>query len=104
MWNKEESTLHVLPHWNWEGHEGENIPVFVYTSYPEAELFINGVSYGRKRKYRAWNGAPASPVPVDSTAVSKYKDFRLSEPIESNLQSPGEASDGAVTEDLTRVV
>ena len=102
VWNKEESTLHVLPHWNWEGHEGENIPVFVYTSYPEAELFINGVSYGRKRKYRAWNGAPASPVPVDSTAVSKYKDFRLSEPIESNLQSPGEASDGAVTEDLTR--
>ncbi len=50
VWNKEKPTLHVLPHWNWEGHEGETVPVFVYTSYPEAELFINGVSFGRKRK------------------------------------------------------
>ncbi len=50
QWNKDEETLHVTPHWNWQGHEGENVPVFVYTSYPEAELFINGVSFGRKRK------------------------------------------------------
>ena len=50
VWNKDEPTLHVLPHWNWEGREGSEVPVFVYTSYPEAELFINGVSQGRKRK------------------------------------------------------
>ncbi len=50
VWNRESPTLHVLPHWNWAGHEGEEIPVFVFTSYPEAELFINGVSYGRRRK------------------------------------------------------
>lgn len=50
LWNKEENTLHVLPHWNWEGREGEVTPVFVYTNYPEAELFVNGKSYGKKRK------------------------------------------------------
>lgn len=50
IWNKEEPTLHILPHWNWEGREGEVTPVFVYTSYPEAELFVNGVSQGRKHK------------------------------------------------------
>jgi beta-galactosidase len=34
----------VLPHWNW--HDGDTVPVFCYTSYPTAELFVNGKSYG----------------------------------------------------------
>ncbi|MDD2256362.1 MAG: DUF4982 domain-containing protein, partial [Bacteroidales bacterium] len=49
-WNQTESTLHILPHWNWKGREGAVTPVFVYTSYPEAELFVNGKSQGRLRK------------------------------------------------------
>jgi len=48
-WAPEKQTLHVLPHWTWKGREGETTPVFVYTSYPEAELFVNGKSQGRKR-------------------------------------------------------
>ena len=50
QWNKSEPTLHVLPHWTWPGREGEVTPVFVYTSYPAAELFINGKSMGIQRK------------------------------------------------------
>lgn len=76
VWNRSEPTLHVLPHWNWEGHEGENVPVFVYTSYPEAELFINGVSYGRQRKYVSGSGTAQSPVAVDGQAVSKYAEYK----------------------------
>lgn len=49
-WNKGEKTLHILPHWNWEGREGEVTPVFVYTNYPSAELFINGKSQGKRTK------------------------------------------------------
>lgn len=49
-WNKGEETLHILPHWNWEGREGDTTPVFVYTNYPSAELFINGKSQGRRTK------------------------------------------------------
>lgn len=52
VWNKEAKTLHILPHWNWEGREGEKTPVFVYTNYPSAELFINGKSYGRQTKHK----------------------------------------------------
>lgn len=48
QWNKAGHTLHILPHWTWEGREGEVTPVFVYTDYPAAELFVNGKSYGRK--------------------------------------------------------
>ncbi|MBQ8423192.1 MAG: DUF4982 domain-containing protein [Coprobacter sp.] len=49
-WNTSSPTLHVLPHWNWEGREGEVTPVYCYTSYPSAELFVNGVSQGRRTK------------------------------------------------------
>lgn len=50
QWNKESETLHILPHWNWKGREGEVTPVFVYTNYPSAELFINGKSQGKQTK------------------------------------------------------
>lgn len=53
LWNKQAHTLHVLPHWTWPDREGKVTPVFVYTDYPEAELFVNGVSQGRQRKLTA---------------------------------------------------
>ena len=49
-WNSKDETLHILPHWNWKGREGETTPVFVYTSYDSAELFLNGKSLGIQKK------------------------------------------------------
>lgn len=49
-WNETDTTLHILPHWNWTGREGEVTPVFVYTNFPKAELFINGKSQGVREK------------------------------------------------------
>lgn len=49
-WNQNKETLHILPHWNWDGKDGETIPVFVYTNYDSAELFVNGKSQGVKKK------------------------------------------------------
>jgi beta-galactosidase len=50
-WNKNEHTIHLLPHWSW-GKErvGEVTPVYCYTDYDEAELFVNGKSQGRIKK------------------------------------------------------
>ena len=48
VWNTTDHTLHILPHWNW--YEGQEIPVFVYTDSPSAELFLNGKSLGIKTK------------------------------------------------------
>src|SRR5690606_11727785 len=45
----EQPVLHILPHWTWPGKEGSQVPVYIYTNYPEAELFINGQSQGRKK-------------------------------------------------------
>ncbi|MDV7185920.1 beta-galactosidase GalB [Lutibacter sp. TH_r2] len=42
--------IHLLPHWNWKGMEGDNIPVYCYTNCDSAELFVNGKSMGKKVK------------------------------------------------------
>ena len=63
-WCPDKPSAHILPHWNWK--EGMTIPVHVYTSGDEAELFVNGKSQGRKRKgngeYRLrWDGVMFEP-------------------------------------------
>lgn len=40
--------LHLFPHWNWKGHEGQIIPVMCYTNCDTVELFVNGKSFGVK--------------------------------------------------------
>ncbi len=47
-WGKEPS-LHLFPHWNWHGREGDEIPVWVYSNLDEVELFVNGTSQGRQK-------------------------------------------------------
>lgn len=49
-WKQDEPTVHILPHWNWEGGKVTNVPVFVYTNGDCAELFLNGKSLGKKWK------------------------------------------------------
>jgi beta-galactosidase len=45
---KEQPVVHLLPHWNWPGSKGQLIDVVGYTNAEEAELFLNGVSLGKK--------------------------------------------------------
>ena len=56
-WNKDEHTIHLLPHWSWGASKkekgnriGKVTPVYCYTDYPEGELFVNGKSQGRIKK------------------------------------------------------
>lgn len=76
----DQSVLHVFPHWNWEGMEGQTVPVHVYTSYPEAELFINGKSQGKRTftdenditRFRLmWNEVVYEPGEVKVVAYDK---------------------------------
>ena len=56
-WNKTSHTIHLLPHWSWGQSKkdlgnriGEITPVYCYTDYPSAELFVNGKSQGKISK------------------------------------------------------
>ncbi len=74
-WNKEAETLHILPHWNWEGREGEVTPIFVYTNYPSAELFINGKSQGKRTKdlsVNVYNSADSASA-ADLKRLTRYR-------------------------------
>jgi beta-galactosidase len=52
-WWMDEPVLHVFPHWNWNGKEGQEIKVWAHSNCDEVELFLNGESHGRKvmKKY-----------------------------------------------------
>jgi beta-galactosidase len=93
-WNTTDETLHILPHWNWQGREGEITPVFAYTNYNSAELFVNGKSMGIRKKndstpqhrYRLmWNEVKYQPgelkvVAFDSDGkVAKEKEVYTSD-------------------------
>ena len=49
-WRPDLPMAHLLPHWNWPERVGQKVPVHLYTSGDEAELFLNGQSLGRKAK------------------------------------------------------
>ncbi len=76
-WNKEEKTLHILPHWNWQGREGEVTPVFVYTNYPSAELFINGKSQGKRTKDLTATADSIYYTPEAQKNYERQKRYRL---------------------------
>ena len=79
-WNKDEHTIHLLPHWTWglskkdKGNRiGKVTPVYCYTDYPTGELFVNGKSQGKISKnpaerldrYRLrWNNVKYEPGEV----------------------------------------
>jgi beta-galactosidase len=48
-WWGPEPVLHVFPHWNWPGREGQEIEVTVNSNFEEVELELNGTSCGRQR-------------------------------------------------------
>ena len=85
QWLHEEwGTLHIVPHWTWPGREGKVTPVFAYTSYPSAELFVNGKSQGRiykkskeearnvQERYRLmWDSVRYEPGQIQVVAYDK---------------------------------
>ncbi len=62
-WWTKQPVLHLFPHWNWGGKEGQAIPVWCHTNLEEVELFLNGQSLGRQKVERhghaAWQVAYA---------------------------------------------
>lgn len=88
-WNDKEHTLHILPHWNWAGREGEVTPVFVYTDSPKAELFINGKSQGMREKKKT----------SDSNGLANMERYRLM--WNETVYEPGEVKVVAYNDDGT---
>ena len=79
-WNKQQHTVHLLPHWTWPDRKGQVTPVYCYTDGVEGELFINGKSQGRIRKNAAerldryrlrWNDVKYEPGEIKVIAYDE---------------------------------
>jgi beta-galactosidase len=67
--DKDEHTIHLLPHWTWPNRKGKVTPVYCYTDYPEAELFVNGKSQGRIKKLKNYTPEDLN----DSKRLDRYR-------------------------------
>ena len=66
--------IYVLPHWNWAGMEGQPIRVVAYTNCEEAELFVNGKSFGRQKIDRPGHGEWSVPYVAGRVKAIGYND------------------------------
>jgi len=66
--------VHLLPHWNWQGREGQAIPVMCYTNADEVELILNGKSLGRKKRFsEPWVMPVGTNVSPDKRFATRYR-------------------------------
>lgn len=75
-WNTEDETIHLLPHWTFPGREGEVTPVYCYTNYPTAELFVNGKSQGKITKrtdVKSGSGKDGKISDINDPALDRYR-------------------------------
>lgn len=102
-WRPDHPMVHILPHWNWPGREGQVTPVFLYTSGDEAELFLNGKSLGRKKKapleYRLrWDDVRYEPGELKAVA------YRNGQPwAEKTIRTSGPAAQVRLTADRNTI-
>lgn len=97
-WWTSEPVLHILPHWNLDGHEGETVSVWVYSNCDEVELVVNGKRLGRQKMpvngHLEWT-AVYRPGWVKAVG---YRDGR--KVMEQRVETAGEAVQALWTEEV----
>ncbi|MCM1355414.1 MAG: DUF4982 domain-containing protein [Staphylococcus sp.] len=105
-WWTDTPVLHIFPHWNLSGHEGEEIDVWVYSNMDEVELLVNGKSLGRKSMPRnghlSWQAVYA-PGRVEARG---YKDGKrvMTEKIETTGEAVRVIADKAFSKDGVEII
>jgi beta-galactosidase len=93
-WWGDEPVVHVFPHWNWAGKEGQKIPVWVHSNADVVELFLNGKSLGKKKMERNSHLEWAVPyAPGKLEAKGFFGDKEISEVVETTSVPTGLALD-----------
>lgn len=100
LWRAEQPQIHILPHWNWQGYDGEPIEVWVYTNCDEAEIVVNGRRMGRKRVERGGYASWQVPYAAGYVEARGWHDGRraVTERVETAGEPRGlvvKCSDGA---------
>lgn len=72
LWTTE-PLVHLLPHWNWRGREGDTVTVRAYTNVSELELFLNGTSLGKRKIEQYGHGEWEVPYAAGELRVVAYQ-------------------------------
>lgn len=90
-WWSDAPSMHLFPHWNWRGQEGQPIDVWVHGNVEEVDLSLNGASLGRKpmprRGHLEWK-VPYAPGSLVATGYRGGKAI-LTERIETTGEAKG---------------
>ena len=94
--------IHLLPHWNWKGFEGKQIPVWCFTNAESVELFVNGKSQGSKDFKKTAQLHLEWKVPYEP-GVLKAVGRKCGQTIVDEIHTAGEPSRLIVRADRTRI-
>ncbi|KAL6235361.1 hypothetical protein BDW75DRAFT_209971 [Aspergillus navahoensis] len=102
-WRPDFRMAHIVPHWSWPERVGEATPVHVFTSGDEAELYVNGVSQGRRKKdpstYRfRWDDVVYEPGEVHVVAYKNGTEWAT-----DIVKTAGEPAQLRLTPDRTQI-
>jgi beta-galactosidase len=100
-WWSDKPMLHLLPHWNWPGKEGQNIDVRCFSNADEVELFLNGASLGRKTMPRNSHLQWIVPYAPGTLMARGYKDGKLQ--AEEKIETTGAPAAIKLTPDRTTI-
>ncbi|MFZ0761424.1 MAG: beta-galactosidase GalA [Candidatus Sulfotelmatobacter sp.] len=100
-WWSDKGVLHLLPHWNWPGKEGQNIDVRCFSNWDEVELFLNGVSLGRKTMPRNSHLQWMVPYAPGKLMARGYKNGKLM--AEEKVETTGPAAAIKLTPSRTTI-
>jgi beta-galactosidase len=100
-WWSDRTVLHLLPHWNWPGKEGQDVDVRCFSNCQEVELFLNGQGLGRKpmpaNSHLQWNVKYAPGVLL----AKGYKDGQVI--AEQKVETTGPAAGVTLTPDRVSI-
>lgn len=100
-WWTDKDVLHISPHWNWKGKEGQPIDVWVNTNADNVELFLNGKSQGRKdmprNSHLQW-AVPYEPGILEAVAYKRGKKLT------ARVETTGEPYEVVVTPYKTTMI
>jgi beta-galactosidase len=100
-WWSQKPVLHLLPHWNWPGKDGQNIDVRCFSNLDEVELFLNGVSLGRKTMPRNSHLQWMVPYSSGTLLARGYKDGKFQ--AEEKIETTGAPAAIKLTPDRTTI-
>jgi beta-galactosidase len=107
-WWGSKPVLHLFPHWNWPGKEGQDVEVWVHSNLDRVELFLNGQSQGAqdvgKNTHLMWK-VKYAPGIIEAKGLSAVRsgDLRINQTLVDKWETAGAAARIVLRPDRSRI-